>query len=300
VQRIILATCNRWPELSASDRLYGDALVRRGVAVSAVPWNGPVDAFSDAAAVVLRSTWDYHYDLPGFRAWLDALEGRGLRVHNAPALVRWNLDKRYLGDLAERGVSLPKTRVLARDSVAVAAALDEMQLSRAVLKPLVGASGHNVRLVSRESAVAVVGALGEDGFAGDVILQEFVAEVRDGELSLVFFDGRFSHAFRRRPPAGEFRVNSQYGGVVEPATVPADAMEQARAVLAVLPETPLYARVDGVLREGRLLLMELELLEPGLALDLDPDAAGHFAEATLRRLDGDAPLTGPDAPATPG
>jgi glutathione synthase/RimK-type ligase-like ATP-grasp enzyme len=163
--------------------------------------------------------------------------------------------------------------------------MDEQGWQRAVLKPSVGASGHNVHLLACEDPIADLLATSGLAAAGlPVIVQEFVPEVRGGELAFVFFDGDFSHVFRRRPAEGEFRVNSQYQGVAEPAETPAEAVRQARAVLDALPALPLYARVDGVLRDGRLILMELELNEPGLMLQLAPGSAGRFAEATLRRL----------------
>lgn len=108
-----------------------------------------------------------------------------------------------------------------------------------------------------------------------------------GELSCVFFDGHFSHAALKQARPGEFRVNSRYGGGVRGVPVAPDIVRQARAVLEALDQPPLYARVDGVLREGVLILMELEVNEPGLMLDLDPRAADRFADATVRRI-GDA------------
>ena len=103
--RIVLTTCRAWPELSPSDRCLADALDQRGFQVESAPWNGPFEPFDGARAVVIRSTWDYHQTLDDYRAWLDRLEPT--QVFNAPDLVRWNLDKAYLTDLAARGAPLP-------------------------------------------------------------------------------------------------------------------------------------------------------------------------------------------------
>ena len=285
--RIAIATCTRWPELSVADRLYAEALAARGSHTGAAPWNGPLDPFLAADAVVLRSTWDYHYALDRFAAWLDELEGCGVPVYNPPGLVRWNLTKRYLLDLGERGAPVPRTHIVPRDPAAVAAIFDLTGWEHAVIKPAVGASGHNVRLLGRREIDEAVGGLLPDGYADRLVVQEFVPEIRQtGELACVFFDGAFSHAFWRRPAPGEFRVNSQYGARLEPASPAEATVRQARAVLELLPAIPLYARVDGLPRAGDLLLMELELIEPGLALDLAAGAADAFAEATLRRLAG--------------
>jgi glutathione synthase/RimK-type ligase-like ATP-grasp enzyme len=285
MRKIVIATCSRWPDLSASDRLYAEALTARGCAVAAAPWNRLPEPFHAADAVVLRSTWDYHYELGRFTAWLDDLERRGVPVYNPPDLVRWNLAKSYLLDLGARGVPVPSTHIVRRDPAAVAAAFALTGWDRAVVKPAAGASGHNVRLVERREIDAVLSGLQPDGDADRLVVQEFLPEIREtGELACVFFDGQFSHAFWRRPAPGEFRVNSQYGAWLEP-TSPAEAtVGRARAVLDALPVTPLYARVDGLPRADAFLLMELELIEPGLALELAEGAADRFAEATIRRL----------------
>jgi glutathione synthase/RimK-type ligase-like ATP-grasp enzyme len=117
-----------------------------------------------------------------------------------------------------------------------------------------------------------------------VLVQEFLPEIADGELSLIYFDGIFSHAVRKRPPQGEFRVNSRFGAT-RSAEMPARAVtEQGAAALRPLPELPLYARVDGVVRDGALIVIEVEVLEPGLFMEFDPPSAERFAEATLRRI----------------
>jgi glutathione synthase/RimK-type ligase-like ATP-grasp enzyme len=283
--RIVIATCARWPEVSASDQLYVEALAERGIDAVGAPWNGPPGPFASAAAVVLRSTWDYHYALDCFTNWLGELEQRGIPVYNPPDLVRWNLTKSYLLDLAARGVTLPATHIVPGDATAVADVFDRTGWQRAVIKPAVGASGHNVRLLERSEVDTVVGGLETSGHAHHLIVQEFMPEIREtGELACVFFDGGFSHAFWRRPAPGEFRINSQYGGRLEPASPAETTVQKARAVLDVLPAVPLYARVDGLPGAGRFVLMELELVEPALALDLATGAADRFAEATIRRL----------------
>src|SRR5688500_3673165 len=121
--RVALVTCLAWPELSASDRLYAEALRGLSVDVVGAPWNGPPELFAGVDLVVLRSNWDYHHDLARFTAWLDGLEQRGTAVQNAPGLVRWNLDKRYLLDLERRGVRVPETEVAPADPSAIDAVL---------------------------------------------------------------------------------------------------------------------------------------------------------------------------------
>lgn len=265
-----------------SDRCLAEALARRGRRVEAAPWNGPFAPFAGAAAVVIRATWDYHRTLDAYRAWLDRLDAR--RTHNAPELVRWNLEKTYLLDLARRGAPIPATTVVDADAAAIAAALERLALAEAVIKPTVGASGFGVERMARGEEAAALARLRAVSGAPRLLVQEFLPEVGAGELAGVFLGGRFSHGLRRVPAAGEFRVNTRYGGRMEAATLDSATVGAMERVLRALPGEPLYARIDGVSRDGRFVLMEVEVHEPGLGLHLVPGSGERFAAALLARL----------------
>lgn len=231
--------------------------------------------------MVLRSTWGYYRALAEFRAWTEAMAA-STRLFNPIGLVRWNLRKDYVGKLAMAGVRTPGTRIVAREAAAIEKAFDETGWRRAVVKPATGGGGDSVELLSRD---AVVDAMPMPRLAaGDVLVQEFPPEIADGELSMVYFDGVFSHAIRKRRPEGEFRSNSRYGPTRAAETPAREVAEQGAAALRVLPETALYARVDGVVRDGALIVIEVEVLEPALFMEFDPPSAERFAEATVKRL----------------
>jgi glutathione synthase/RimK-type ligase-like ATP-grasp enzyme len=276
---IIFATAAENPGVTASDKLYAEALRRRGFRVMGAPWDGPRHAFAGALAVIIRSTWGYYRALAEFSAWAEATAA-STRLFNPIGLVRWNLRKDYLGKLATAGIRTPGTRIVAREAAAIERVFDETRWQRAVVKPASGGGGHSVELLSRDTVARAVPRLA----AGDVLVQEFLPEIADGELSMVYFDGVFSHAIRKRPPKGEFRSNSRYGPM-RAAETPADEVaEQGAAELRVLPEMPLYARVDGVVRDGALIVIEVEVLEPSLFMEFDPSSAERFADATVKRL----------------
>src|SRR5262245_33165729 len=280
--RVVLATCRAWPELSQSDRHLAEALERRGFLVESACWNGPFAPFDGARAVVIRSTWDYHENLDVYRAWLGRLDSS--RVFNPPHLVRWNLDKSYLTELAARGAPLPACTVVETDAAAVAGALERLSLTDAVIKPTVGASGVGVERVTRGREAAAVDRVRAVTRSPRLLVQEFIPEVGAGEMAGVFFARTFSHGLRRVPATGEFRVNSQYGGSMEADALDAPTIDDMSRVLRALPGDPLYARIDGVRRGGRFVLMEVEVNEPGLGLHLAPGAADRFAEALIARL----------------
>ena len=277
-------TCLRWPEVSASDALLQRALERRGVRVTARPWNAPGASFDGFDAVVLRSNWDYHFAPEAFAAWLDRWERAGARIWNPPALVRWNLTKQYLIDLAAAGVDVvPTVRLPAATDLP--ALLAARGWTHAVVKPLVSASAHDTMLVEPGGVAAAVAALAEGHVRQPAIVQPFVEDIRTrGEWSLIFVEGDLTHAVLKSPAAGDFRVQAAFGGVSAAAPAPERARAAARRILSLLPAPALYARIDGVETGDGFLLMEVEVNEPGLFLSLAPEAAERLAEAVVRRL----------------
>lgn len=280
---IVLATSRESPDLTVSDRLYADALERCGYSVIGAPWEGPRDAFAGAAAVVIRATWGYYRTLQAFREWTEAM-ARTTRLFNSIGLIHWNLRKDYVGKLETAGIRVPRSHIVACDAAVIEKVFAEEGWDRAVVKPATGASGHSVELLQRATLAGQVASLSPEARASGVVVQEFLPEIAEGELSLVYFDGAFSHAIRKRPPPGEFRSNSRYSPTRTAETPPKAVTEQGAACLAVLPEMPLYARIDGVMRGDTLIVIEVEVLEPALFMEFDPPSAERFAAATVKRL----------------
>jgi glutathione synthase/RimK-type ligase-like ATP-grasp enzyme len=276
---VVLATTADLPDITPSDQLYAEALRRRRCDVVGAPWNGPRSAFDGASAVVIRSTWGYYRAAEAFRDWAEAMAA-ATRLFNPINLVRWNLSKDYVGKLAAAGVRVPGTRIVPRQTAGIEQVFDETGWQSAVVKPTTGGGGYSVELLARGTVGEAMARLAGD----NVLVQEFLPEIADGELSMVYFDGVFSHAIRKRPPKGEFRVNSRFGATRAVETPPRAVTEQGAAALRVLPEMPLYARVDGVVRDGALIVLEVEVLEPALFMEFDPPSAERFAEATMKRL----------------
>lgn len=279
--RIVIATCADYPDLVPSEDLYRQALVRRGVTVDARVWSQGIAPFRGADLVVIRATWDYHRDLTGYMAWLDALE-REVAVANPARLIRWNLDKRYLDELARGGIPVPAQRIVPCDLSTARRVLAETGWDQAVAKPNVGASGHGVTLVDPARLNAIWPDLAAAVAPHDLILQEYVPEIRtSGQVSYVFLGGAFVHAIRHLPRPGEFRINSVFEPTRAAIAPSAAEIAEAARVVAALPMPPLYARIDMVRQGERQLLLEAEVNEPALFFQLAPDSADRFAAATL-------------------
>ena len=283
--QILFVTCNRWPNISQSDTLVADALRARGHSVEPAPWQGDFARLQTADLILLRSNWDYHYDMPGFAAWLDQVEAAALPTYNPVSLVRWNLHKGYLFDLQARGINIPSTQLL-QVGAAPEAIFEQQGWTEAIIKPLAGASSHLVERVKRVDLATWSAQIRPQRADRAWLIQEFRPEIQQtGEWSFVFLAGHFSHAVVKQPSAGEFQLKSQYTDQIKRVTPPPALLYQAQQVIAVLPQVPLYARVDGIRSaQGDFLVLELELNEPGLYFTFAPEQAMHFAEVIDAQL----------------
>ncbi len=248
-------------------------------------WDDAAVDWHDFDVVVLRSCWDYHRRTAEFRDWLGARERAATRLWNPAAVVRWNLDKSYLRDLRAADVAVPDTLWIepgnAPDLESVVAA---RPWKRAVVKPRISLSAHDTWITDRAGATRDQERFARLVAERGALVQEFVPEITArGELSLVYVDGRFSHAVCKRARPDDFRVQHQYGGRAEPVAASATARRGAEQALAAVPGPWLYARVDGVERDGRLMVMELEVIEPELFLVWSGEAVRQLADAILAR-----------------
>lgn len=274
-------------------------LSAEGIDAVPTPWTAherDADGLRAFACVLPLLSWAYHLDharwLRACRTWRRA----GLSVYNPADTLAWNSDKRYLGELAARGVAIPHstwTRQVTRaqlERVLADTGADEL-----IVKPSVSGGAWNTRRLARADLARMSPEpVQEDD--GEVLIQPYLPTITShGETSLLFFDGVLSHAVNKRPAPGDFRVQDDHGGRYTLLDAPpAGAMALAQATLAAIDAPLLYARIDVVPdRDGRWLLMEAELIEPDLYLGIDPRRGAGFAAAVRRRLAGAAGRASP-------
>jgi glutathione synthase/RimK-type ligase-like ATP-grasp enzyme len=287
--RIALATSRDWPGLTPDDKTLLLPLADRGFKVEPAVWNDPNYPWQDCDAVVIRSCWDYHLRSDEFLRWIAFLESSGCSVWNPPAMIRWNADKSYLRSLENKGILIvPTLWCEPGETPSLADMLRDKAWDKAVIKPRISATAHRTHLVEARNAEAGQG-LFEDLIAGPgVMVQKFMdVIISEGEWSLMFFGGEFSHAVLKTPQPGDFRVQNDFGGKSHTADPPAFVLECALRAVQVVGPT-LYARVDGVVNPDptgdQFRIMELELIEPALFLTSHPAAAGRFADAIAAAL----------------
>ena len=199
------------------------------------------------------------------------------------------MNKRYLFDLEASGVPIVRTILGSQiDHGVVHSLFRALDCAELVLKPAVSASAHNTfRLTNSADDVALGRAV--DALQGtDYLAQAFAEQIiQEGEFSLFFFNGEYSHAIIKTPKASDFRVQEEHGGLIRPAEPSSSLMSRAVQALRALGTIPLYARVDLVRLAGNqqdFALMELELVEPALYFKMDPLSPGRFAQALDTRM----------------
>jgi glutathione synthase/RimK-type ligase-like ATP-grasp enzyme len=290
---VAIATMEWLPEEFRDDEILIDALRVRGAQASAVPWDDRRADWGAYDAVVIRSTWDYARRRDEFLAWADTV---GDRLHNPPALVRWNTDKRYLAELATSGLPVVETTYV--DPWEAAPALH----GEVVVKPTVSAGGRDTGRFgpgSHHLAVELIGAIGASGRTA--MVQPYLESIDDGgETAIVFVDGRPSHGLRKRAvltsegvaPTRDDRIGAaeaMYDSeLVTDAAPEDDELAVASAVIEALARqfsgSPLYARVD-LARDGDgvPVVLEVEAVEPNLYLGLVPGAVERLVDAIVAR-----------------
>ncbi len=274
--RILLVTFALLPEGEPGGDLVA-ALAEQGLDASWACWDDADVDWAAADLVAVRSAWDYHRRLPDFLAWARATE-RVTRLLNGADVFAWNADKRYLLDLADDVPTVP-TALL--DDQTLVPAL-ERALGRwgtVVVKPRTGAGGIGLVVAVSADDRSLAGLT-----TGPWVVQPLVGSVRTtGETSVVVLGGRAVSQVDKHPAEGEVRVHEWHGGQTRPSPIAPTQARVAELAVRVAAERLgvelTYARVDLMVWDGEWVVSELELIEPGLYLDVDPANAARFARA---------------------
>ena len=283
---VLLATSSNWPDGEPGAPVLVDALDRRGITGRWATWDDPDVDWPAADLVAVRSTWDYTERAEEFLAWARKVDA-ATRLLNGADVFAWNHDKAYLAGLA---VSAVPTRTAGTREELAAAVTD---FGTAVVKPRVGAGGGGVIVVDDPAdprlGTVIQSHPGLPPSPGPWVVQPLVTSVRtEGETSVFVLDGAPVSQVDKLPVGEEIRVHEHFGGASRPVRLRDDCVDLALTALAAVARDgrPLdYGRVDMLrLDDGSLAVSELELIEPGLYLDVLPANAEPFAELVLSRI----------------
>ncbi len=278
------------------DYLLDKPLAKLGWQTQLVSWRCENVKWQQFDAVIIRSPWDYQDDASAFLSVLATIDSSSTVLLNSLATVRWNIDKIYLKSLADHNVSIVPTlwqsNFVAED---LPQFFNHFNCHQLVIKPRISANADDTFWLKKATANHSIAELEAVFSDSNFMVQPFLTSViEEGEFSLFYFNGKYSHAILKTPKADDFRVQEEHGGRLQAITPEKALLAQAEKTLAAITkltgEVPLYARVDFV-RVGDssasepFALMEAELIEPSLYFNMDDSAAGHFANAFVKRIE---------------
>jgi glutathione synthase/RimK-type ligase-like ATP-grasp enzyme len=278
--RVALLSIEDLSDFVADDELLVKPLRGLGHEAEFVPWQAAVK-WQDYGGVVIRTTWDYQNHLTRFLRVLQEIETQ-TRLANPLEIVKWNADKKiYLQDIEKRGGRIVPTiwgdsKI---DSRQVKAWFEQFQTDEMVIKPTIGANAQHAFRLQRGGVDA--GKLSEVFEKRSYMVQPFMRGiVEEGEFSLFYFNGEYSHAILKTPKPSDFRAQEEHGGIIQAAKPAPKLLATGTKIMQYISPTPLYARADFVRTDdGEFAVVELELIEPSMYLREAAHAPQMFAEA---------------------
>ncbi len=293
---ITILTCKRFfqpeegtpyfEEVLLERRLLQEALERRGLTVSCAYWDDPTYDWSQTKAVVVRTIWDYFERYDEFSTWIDRVKDQ-TQLINPISLIDWNIDKHYLADLEAKGVRIVPTAYVDTGAYrSIEEVCKEKEWTDVVIKPAIAGTAfhtHKVLQAERSSFEHLFENLVSER---DMLIQPFQETITTlGEASLMVFNGKYTHAILKKAKAGDYRVQSNFGGTVHDYVPTPEEISFAEHVFNMCEPMPAYGRADIIWdTDGTILLGELEIIEPELWVRNHPIAAEDFADGVLQYI----------------
>ena len=255
-------------EGASEDNRLCNYLTQKGLSVNFEIWTDPTVNWCQYDLIILKSPWDYFDRIEEFRNWLDLINKQPVKILNPTPVVRWNLAKSYLLEVEQAGFAIVPTVVIRQqDKFTAAPYFNRWQTDTIIVKPEVSGGAKNTFTISKTETTTFEKQINALLATENYLVQPFMPEIQTaGEWSLIFFNSQFSHAVRKVPQSGDFRVQHYFGGAIIPDSPPAAVLAYAEKLLQQFAPGCLYARVDGLESTGGFKLMELELIEPLLYL----------------------------------
>jgi len=268
------------------DSLLFALLSQKGLDIHRVIWDDPKVRWEDFGLVLIKSPWDYHEKIQSFMQWLDSIAAKGIPLLNPYSIIKWNSDKHYLLEMIAAGFDvIPSAIIESGASSGLAPFFSKFNAQQLIVKPCISAGARNTFTVTPnnlpELQAKIDALVQEEAY----LVQPFIKEIETaGEWSFIFFNGAFSHCVVKRPRSGDFRVQLTHGGSVHIATPQPHHVRSATAFAERFAKGCLYARVDAVIIDDVLTLMELELIEPYLFLGTVPGGYENYYTALVDRI----------------
>lgn len=269
------------------DKLLIEPMKQFGWLAEEISWRDKTVNWSYYDAVIVRSTWDYQHDSENFIKVLHKINS-STHLENNLDLMKWNMNKKYLYDLQNKGVHIVETLWKNKfDRSEAVNYFEQLGAEEIIIKPNISASADNTYRLNKDTLITSFDILENTFSKREFMIQPFIKNIiEEGEYSLFFFNGRYSHSVLKIPKDNDFRVQEEHGGNIQPVTASELIVNSAQNIINKLPTIPLYARVDLVrVNNNQFALMELELIEPSLYLNKDSEAPLKFVKAFVEKIE---------------
>jgi hypothetical protein len=263
------------------DDLLINPLNNLGWSVEKIPWKKDNINWNIFETVIVRSTWDYQSDPDKFLKVLNRIDESSARLENSLSILKWNMNKNYLHHLENKGIKIVDTiwekhlRAENLDDYYTKLNSDEI-----IIKPNISGNADNTFRIKRSEIHLFFSELEEIFNNREFMVQPFNKNIiTEGEYSLFYFGGKYSHSILKTPKENDFRVQEEHGGIINSVEPRPEQITSAESILARIKPLPLYARIDLVRTAGNnFALMELELIEPSLYFNMNEESPIRFAK----------------------
>jgi glutathione synthase/RimK-type ligase-like ATP-grasp enzyme len=283
--KIGILTCDKLPELLVSEQVLIPALSKHNIDAKAVIWNDKKIVWSTFDYLIFRNTWDYFEKETEFNIWLDHIEKLGIKTLNPIAVIKQNKHKFYLREMEKQGILILPTLFIDKTDQLNLKEIIPSHWKKAVIKPAFSAGSYLTEVFDVEAIDQINTQYQNIAQEKELLLQEFMPEIQTlGETSFIFFNKKFSHAVNKKPAEGDFRIQSQFGGKYELTKPSPELIKKAQNIVNTFSGDLLYARVDGIVIENELHLMEVECIEPDLYFELCEGALDRFVNTIVELI----------------
>ena len=279
---IALLTCEKFPNLYEADQPLIPELAKHDITAEATVWDDPTIDWLQFDFLIFRNTWDYYEKEAAFNLWLDRIEALKIPTLNAFEIIKANKHKFYLRDLEAQGIGIIPTIFIDKTDALNLRDLIPPHWQKMIIKPAFSAGSYQTGAFSLVDIDSINEKYKPIAASKELLLQEFMPEIQAlGETSLIFFNKKFSHAVNKKPADGDFRIQVQFGGKYALINPNPELIEQAQNIVNTFLYPLLYARVDGIVINNKLHLMEVECIEPDLYFNIHQNARKTFVNSIL-------------------
>lgn len=286
MKKCVILSMDDCSDFAVYDHLLIEPLKNAGWSCDTISWRDETVNWNDYQLVMIRSPWDYQLDCEHFLSVLKTIDESSAHLDNPLEIVHWNINKKYLQELERKGVEIVPT--VWRDDIyehELEVFFNLLDTSEIVIKPCISAGAYDTYRLKRSDIDDVKGELVEKFIQRECMVQPFMSGiVEEGEFSIFYFDGEYSHTILKSPKDNDFRVQEEWGGNLLKVEPEESLKFHAEKAMSAINTSLLYTRLDFVRTPTGFALMEAELIEPSLYFNLDDESAQRYVDAVERRM----------------